>query len=81
MKKDFVCTYAPSPCVHLRVNVSYSSLPDDLKLDSDEEEKAFSYSSSSAFDKPVPAKKGNTQSQICIYSLATLNRRTFVYLH
>ncbi|XP_055732864.1 DNA topoisomerase 2-beta-like isoform X4 [Salvelinus fontinalis] len=32
---------------------------DDLKLDSDEEAKAFSsYSSSSAFDKPVPAKKG-----------------------
>ncbi|CDQ95483.1 unnamed protein product [Oncorhynchus mykiss] len=54
---------------------------DDLKLDSDGDDKAFSYSSSSAFDKPVPAKKGNTQSQICIYSLATLNRRTFVYLH
>uniref|UniRef100_A0A6Q2ZGS1 DNA topoisomerase 2 n=1 Tax=Esox lucius TaxID=8010 RepID=A0A6Q2ZGS1_ESOLU len=30
---------------------------DDLKFDSDEEDKAFSYSSSSAFDKPAPAKK------------------------
>nr|XP_029519985.1 DNA topoisomerase 2-beta-like [Oncorhynchus nerka] len=30
---------------------------DDLKLDSDGDDKAFSYSSSSAFDKPVPATK------------------------